>query len=137
MNGRKETSLKLLSILPSVVWLSIFFVIPLALVFIYSFFERGAYGGIEYNFTLNNYLRVIDPLYLMPTLRSCYLALLTTLICLISAYPVSMYIAGQPRVRKQLLLFLVVLPFLTIFLVITYSLIIILRTEGDLNNFLL
>ena len=57
--------LRLLVLLgPGLAWLAVFLVVPCLLVFAYSFFERGLYGGIDYVFTLENYLRAADPLYL-------------------------------------------------------------------------
>jgi spermidine/putrescine transport system permease protein len=114
-----------------------FFVIPLTIIFVYSFFERGIYGGIEYVFSFNNYYRVIDPLYLKAVLRTVYIASLNTLICLIIGYPLAYFISNQSQRKKNILLFLVTLPFWTNFLVRIYAWMIILRTEGFLNNVLL
>ena len=50
---------------PGLGWLALFLVVPCAIVFVYSFFERGTYGGIDYVFTLENYARAVDPLYLV------------------------------------------------------------------------
>lgn len=122
---------------PAIFWLTVFFAIPLSIVFLYSLFQRGTYGGIEYVFTIDNYLRVGDPLYLKPLWRSFYLATLNTLACLLIGYPLAYFISSQPSPRKNLLLFLVILPFWTNFLVRTYAWMTILRTEGVLNNFLI
>ncbi len=133
----KETLQKVVVLSPAVFWLGVFFVIPLTIIFIYSFFQRGVYGGIEYILTIDNYVRLIDPLYLKPVLRSVFVALLTTLICLLIGYPIAYFISNQPQDKKFILLFLVVMPFLTNFLVRTYAWMIILRTEGLVNNLLL
>ena len=116
---------------------NVLFVIPLTIIFVYSFFERGIYGGIEYVFSFNNYYRVIDPLYLKAVLRTVYIASLNTLICLIIGYPLAYFISNQSQRKKNILLFLVTLPFWTNFLVRIYAWMIILRTEGFLNNVLL
>ena len=52
------------------------------IVFVYSFFERGTYGGIDYVFTLENYARAVDPLYLSILLTSARVAVITTLAAL-------------------------------------------------------
>ena len=133
----RRISQQVVALSPSVFWLGVFFVMPLTIIFIYSFFQRGVYGGIEYIFSLNNYVRVIDPLYLKPVLRSVYIAFLNTIICLIIGYPLAYFISNQSQNKKNLLLFLVILPFWTNFLVRTYAWMIILRTEGLINNLLI
>lgn len=133
----RQLSQKFTFLFPAVFWLMFFFVIPLTIIFVYSFFERGIYGGIEYVFSFNNYYRVIDPLYLKAVLRTVYIASLNTLICLIIGYPLAYFISNQSQRRKNILLFLVTLPFWTNFLVRIYAWMIILRTEGFLNNVLL
>lgn len=133
----KKPSQKFFVLAPSVIWLSFFFVLPLIIILIYSFLQRGTYGGIEYVFTLGNYIRVVDPLYLKPVIRSVYIAFLNTSICLVIGYPLAYFIANQPQGRKNLMLMLVILPFLTNFLVRTYAWMIILRTEGLINNVLI
>ena len=50
-------------ILPGVAWITIFLFIPCLVIISYSFFERGVYGGIEYNFNFDNYNRVIEFTY--------------------------------------------------------------------------
>lgn len=133
----RQLSQKFTFLFPAVFWLMFFFVIPLTIIFVYSFFERGIYGGIEYVFSFNNYYRVIDPLYLKAVLRTVYIASLNTLICLIIGYPLAYFISNQSQRKKNILLFLVILPFWTNFLVRIYAWMIILRTEGFLNNVLL
>lgn len=117
--------------------MGLFFVVPLGILFIYSFMQRGLYGGIEFSLTLENYARVFDPLYFKPVLRSVVVSIITTVLCLVIGYPLAYYIARQPESRKQTLLVLIMLPFWTDFLVRTYAWMLILRTEGLLNTVLL
>lgn len=128
---------KFLVLVPSIAWLGFLFIVPLMIVFVYSFLQRGTYGNIEYIFTLNNYVHVFDPLYLKPVLRSIYVATINTILCLLLGYPLAYFISHQPSHKKNFYLFLVMLPFWTNFLVRTYSWMIILRTEGLLNNLLI
>jgi len=80
----------------------------------------------------------LEPLYLWIYWRSLLLALATTLICLVLGFPVAHFIAQQPSAAlRNLLLFLVTLPFWTSFLIRTYAFILLLRTEGIINNALL
>ncbi|MCC5925047.1 MAG: ABC transporter permease [Bacteroidetes bacterium] len=128
---------KYITLGPPAIWLGIFFVAPLLIIFVYSFFERGIYGDIVYTFSLDNYLRAIDPLYAKTLWRSTWISVVSTLICLVLGYPLAWYIARQSAKMKKLLLVLLIVPFWTNFLVRTYAWIFILRTEGLLNNTLL
>lgn len=132
---RKNTTLLIL-LLPTTIWLLIFFIIPLLIVLVYSFLERGTYGGVTGQFTLNNYQQLANDLYLNIFWRSLSLASLTTLICLIMGYPIAFLIAKASPRWQNLLLFLVIIPFWTNFLVRTYAWMIILRSEGVINTVL-
>ena len=124
--------------LPALIWLLILIAIPLAFVFVLSLARRDPSGGIEWALGISNYLRALDPLYLWIYWRSLLLALATTLICLVLGFPVAHFIAQQPSAAlRNLLLFLVTLPFWTSFLIRTYAFILLLRTEGIINNALL
>src|SRR5262249_39532051 len=84
-----EVFMKLRSwfLLPARVWMALLFLAPLAIVLGYSFLTRGAYGGSGGPWTLENYQRLADPLYLVILLRSFWMALLATLLCLVFAFP--------------------------------------------------
>ncbi len=121
---------------PVLFWLIIFFILPLISIFIFSFLERGTYGGIKWIFTLENYQRFFDGLYLKTVWRSVSTAFVCTAICLLVGYPFAYYLACYQPKWRNVLLILVVVPFLTNFLIRTYAWILILRTEGLLNSFL-
>ncbi len=135
METRKQRNLLIL-LLPTTLWLLIFFIIPLLIVLIYSFLERGTYGGVTWEFTLSNYQRLVNGLYFNIFWRSLGLAALTTVICLIIGYPLAFFMATRPSRWRNILLFLVIIPFWTNFLVRTYAWIIILRSEGIINTLL-
>ncbi|RKU27011.1 spermidine/putrescine ABC transporter permease [Candidatus Poribacteria bacterium] len=121
---------------PVIFWLICFFLLPLVSVLIYSFIERGTYGGVRWVFTLENYERLFDGLYLGILWRSVSTALVCTAICLFLGYPFAYYLARYKPKHHNILLLLVVVPFWTNFLIRTYAWILILRTEGILNNLL-
>ena len=121
---------------PVVFWLVCFFLLPLVSVLIYSFIERGTYGGVRWNLTLENYQRLFDGLYLGILWRSVSTALICTAICLLLGYPFAYYLARYKPKQRNILLLLVVVPFWTNFLIRTYAWILILRTEGLLNSLL-
>ncbi len=117
-----------------VIFLLIFFMAPLLIVFVYSFLERGKYGGVEWVFTLDNIRRVFDPLYFKTFLRSFYIAIVTTLITLGLGYPLAYFIAKSPPNRRGALLFALMIPFWTNFLIRTYAWLTLLRTHTGLIN---
>lgn len=119
---------------PAMVWLILFFIAPLFIVVIYSFLERGIYGGVIWNFNLENIRRVFDPLYLNTFLRSVYIAILTTLICLLAGFPLAYFIATRAPQRRNTFLLALMIPFWTNFLIRTYAWLMILRTNTGLVN---
>ncbi|UCD43606.1 MAG: ABC transporter permease [Chloroflexota bacterium] len=111
--------------------------VPLLVILIYGFLDRGTYGGIVWEFQLDNYFRFADSLYIRIFWRSFVIALLTTVICLLMGYPMAYWMATRsPRVRNTLLL-LMMLPFWTNFVIRTYAWRFIIAREGILNNTLL
>ena len=122
---------------PAGFWLFFFFLVPLGIVLVYSFTQRGVYGGIEWAFSLENYARALDPLYVKILWRSLGMALFTTIFCLLCGYPFAYFIAFAPARLKNLLLILLIIPFWTNFLIRTYAWIVILQEEGLINSLLL
>jgi spermidine/putrescine transport system permease protein len=121
---------------PGGFWLVVFFLIPILIMFVYSLMPRGIYGGVERGFTLEHYARFFDPLYLEVLQRTFVWSIACTVICLVLGYPVAYVIVRSGRWRN-LLLFLVVLPFWTSFLVRTFAMIFLMRDTGLINNWLL
>jgi spermidine/putrescine transport system permease protein len=132
---RRNTAAWLL-VAPGGLWLLLFFLLPLVVVMAYSVMPRGTYGGVEWGFTLEHYRRFFDPLYLAILRRTVLVAFLCTTICLALGYPVAWVIARSGP-RRNLLLFLVVLPFWTSILVRTFAMIFLLRDTGLVNSMLL
>jgi spermidine/putrescine transport system permease protein len=121
---------------PGGFWLLVFFLFPILIMFVYSFMPRGIYGGVDPGFTLEHYRRFIDPLYLEILQRTFAWSFACTLICLLLGYPVAYVIVRSGRWRT-LLLFLVVLPFWTSFLVRTFAMIFLMRDTGLINNWMM
>lgn len=121
---------------PGTLWLGLFFFGPILIMFAFSLMPRGIYGGVEPGFTLEHYRRFLDPLYLEILLRTFWAGLVCTVICLFMGYPMAYTIARSGR-WKNFLLFLVVLPFWTSFLVRTYAMIFLLRDTGLINSILM
>ena len=123
----------LLLFLPGAFWLTVFFMLPLAIVLVYSLLTRGTYGGVEPIVTLKNYARLADGRYVTIFVRSMNMALVTTVVSLVFAYPLAYFIVKAPTRWRGALLLLVIVPFWTNFLVRTYAWIVLLRTEGVVN----
>jgi len=140
--GRKARILRsvgfriLVLLSPSLFWLIVFFVVPLVIVFIYSFLKRGPYGDIRWEFNLQNYVRFFDPLYLKIFLRSFKIAGITTALCFLLGYPMAYWLATRPKKWRNTLLLLIMIPFWTNFLIRTYAWILILQDTGLINQFL-
>jgi spermidine/putrescine transport system permease protein len=124
-------------LVPGVVWLLVFFFVPLLLMLAISFATRGLYGGVEWTPTMENYALLGDSLYASIYVRSVLLAVLTTGLCLIMGFPLAYYIARAPARWQAVWILLVMVPFWTNFLVRTYAWMFILRTEGLVNVTLL
>ena len=131
--GARPGAVAWLLLTPLLGWLALFVVLPALLLLGCSFGERDEFGQVLWGFSLENYARLLDPVYLRIFLRSLGFAALTTVLCLLIGYPVAYHLARTaPRVR-ELLLLLVLVPFWTSFLVRTYAWMAILREEGLLN----
>lgn len=126
-----------LTVGPALAFLSVFFLAPLVIILLYSFLSRGAYGEIEFTFSLKNYASILDPLYLAILLRSLKLALLTTLFSLLIGYPVALSISQMAGKRQFIFLMLVIIPSWMNLLIKNYAWMVILRRQGLLNTALL
>ena len=119
--------------LPPTLWLVLFFLIPLGIIWVISFGEKRGVVDIEITWTLANYIRALEPIYLKIFTKSFWYAGLTTFICLIIAFPVALFITFAPERWRPLLLLAIILPFWTNLLIRTYALIAVLRTRGYVN----
>ncbi len=124
-----------LTLVPAFVWWAVLLITPIALVLVSSFFRRGPFGGIVYEFTLGNFVRALDPLFVGVLWYSVQMASITTVICLLVGFPAAYFIATRRSARlRNALLVLLVLPLLTNFLIRTYAWIVLLNREGVVNQ---
>jgi spermidine/putrescine transport system permease protein len=134
---RKTKSLqRWIALIPGL-WIVFFLLVPLSLVIIYSFLKKAPYGGIVWTPTLDNYIRVADPLYWSIVLKSLRFALLTTLATLVLGFPVAYVIAKVRKSLRSILLIMVMIPFVTNFVVRAYALKGLLAAGGPLNSWLI
>ena len=115
-------------------WLTFFFIIPLGIVWLYSFGTNTSLTEIEISGTFSNYARALDPLYLGILWKSILVAAATTVICIVVGFPVALAITFASDKWKPWLLLAIMLPFWTNLLIRTYALMAVLRREGYANQ---
>lgn len=121
---------------PTAGWLMLFFFVPLAIIWVYSFGENISLTEIKTTWTLENYKRLFEPEIMVLFWRSLVLSVTSTAICLLIGYPLALVIATASRGAKPWLLLIIILPFWTNLLIRTYALLNILGTRGRLNDLL-
>jgi spermidine/putrescine transport system permease protein len=125
-------------VLPGVVWLAVFFLVPLALIFIVSLGTRDAAGHVTLaNPNLDQYALALKADRLPVFGNSLRYAAVTTILSLVIGYPIAYWISHYGGKRKALLLILMMLPFWTSYLIRTYAWMIVLRDNGVINSLLL
>jgi len=122
-------------LVPGVVWLAAFFLVPLAIMVVISFGALDPSGHVTLaDPGLQNYRDALQPAYVHAVWNSLYYALVTTILSIAIGYPIAYWISRYGGRRKVLLLILVMLPFWTSYLIRTYAWMIILRDNGILNS---
>lgn len=123
--------------IPILAWIGLLVGVPLIFVVVLSFLSRDNLGNIVFQFTLENYKRIFDPIYLKVFLNSFLLAALTAIITLLIGYPVAYFTANLESKKRSLAIGLIMLPFWISSLLRTYGWIILLGNTGLINNILL
>ncbi|KTD63592.1 spermidine/putrescine transport system permease PotB [Legionella santicrucis] len=116
-------------------WLILFGVIPLLMMLVSSFLSKDSLHLVAFPLTLEHYTDLFTPIFAKIFFRSLIIACITTLLCLLIAYPFS-YLMIKSK-HQSILLLLIFIPFWTSSLIRTYSLIAILKYKGVLNAILL
>ena len=117
-----------------VIWFMIFFVVPMAMVWAYSVGENDGLVDVAFTGTFSNYAKAFSPEVLKVMWDSVWLALATTLICLVVAFPVALAMTFADEKQKTWMLLLIMLPFWTNLLIRTYALIAVMRSSGVINS---
>src|SRR5437588_4519611 len=121
---------------PLLAWLAAFVVLPMVILLVYNFLHSAGFGEVEAKFTLDNYRRMLSPVYVLVLWRSVCYAALTTALCVAIGYPVAYFIGRTPPPWRHRLLILVMIPFWTSFLVRAYAWFAILMEHGLLKSIL-
>lgn len=121
---------------PAALYLFFLFLVPLLVIFVYAFLSRSADGELQFVFTLENFGRVFNPLFLNIFVRSLKLAALTTIISLLIGYPCAWAISRMKGHKQLVFLMLIIIPSWMNLLIKNYAWIVILRREGFINTLL-
>lgn len=121
---------------PPVVWMLIFYLIPLAILLVYAFWSVD-YLTVVREFTLENFQTIVtNQLYPRVLLRTITIAAIVTLIDIALAFPIAYFLARKVTRHRELLLMLVIFPLWSSYLVRAFAWRTILGTNGILNSFL-
>lgn len=120
---------------PYIVWMSLFIVIPMLLILLYAITDRGN-SVLTFHFTLNNFLRFFDPVFIKVLWKSLEIAIITTIVCIIIGYPIAYVISNVSERLQGLLILSVTIPMWINMLVRTYAWISILSDGGIINSIL-
>ena len=117
--------------MPYIIWSGLFVILPILLVVYYSL---SVETGGRLVFSLDNYRRVFDPVYLTVLQRSVTLALICTAVCILLGYPIAYILASSDYVNKGFLLFMFLIPMWMNLLLRSYSWVTILERNGFINT---
>ena len=101
---------------PSFIWLTLFFLLPTLIIFAISFKPSDPLGGVGPGWTLRTLLSLRNPNYPEIIWRTAVLSITTTVVCIALAIPIAYYIA-RCKAKRDLVLFLTIIPFWTSFLI--------------------
>ncbi|WP_425482522.1 spermidine/putrescine ABC transporter permease PotB [Enterobacteriaceae endosymbiont of Donacia crassipes] len=118
-------------------WLLLFIFLPSIILIIISFLKKDNYDSIILYFSLNNYLKLFNDLYIKVFINTLFISLITTVICFLIGYPFAWCLTKISAKKKSLMLFFLFLPFWVNSLIRIYCLKIFLGINGWLNNILL
>jgi spermidine/putrescine transport system permease protein len=148
--GRSESTTRALLLSPAMLVIGVFGIAPLLITFVYSFLTPAPFGGVVWEFSTDAYVQflferdlfdetlvVFTSSYLEIFGRSASLAVMTTIACLLIGFPTAYFMASQPPRRRYVWVFLITIPFWSNLLIRTFSMLLIIRDEGFINNFLL
>ena len=118
---------------PYVLWSFLLIVLPLALILLYSI-TTGDNSLITIHFTLDNFRKISDPIYLNVFIKSLQMGLITTGVCLVLAYPMAYIISKFDESSQNILILLVTIPMWINTLLRTYAWISLLSDKGIINS---
>ena len=134
---REKTLPATIMVGPVTLWLILLVAVPLIYILVMSFCSIDQYYNVTFQFTFDNYKHLVDSSYIKIYVQSLVIALLTTVICIVLAYPFTYIIARTKSRSKNLLYMLVIIPFWTNSLIRIYGWKTFLGSSGWLNTVLM
>jgi len=122
---------------PMYIFTILFVGLPILYMFLLSFLTRAEVWGVDFTFTLENYIRIFEPLYLNTFLDSLKLAAITTVLVFLLGYPYGYIMSRMNAVWKKRMMLLIMIPFWTSALIRLYGWIIVFRSNGVLDKLLM
>lgn len=134
---RRKTGKEALMLLPLYVFTIVFVLGPLVYMVILSFLQRAETWGVTNEVTINNYLNILEPVYLKTFTESFKLAIISTVLIILIGYPFGYFMAKLTAKWKKRTMMLLMIPFWTSSLIRLYGWIIIFRANGVLDKILM
>ena len=134
---KKKKSGWFLTVLPLYLFTLCFVVGPLLYMVALSFATNGSGSSTIWSFTLENYKKIAEPVYLKSFVQSFQLAITSTLLIVLMGYPFGYFMAKLSAKWKKRMMLLIMVPFWTSSLIRMYGWILILQAKGVLNGFLM
>lgn len=119
---------------PMGLWFTVFFVVPLLIILVYSFLKKALYGGVDWQFSLEAYRQMFNPNYAIVLFRTIKMSLISTLITILLALPCGYAVARSSK--QTLILILIMIPFWTNSLIRIFAWMSILSSDGLLSSLL-
>ena len=132
-SGKGNTAL----LAPMYIFTILFVGLPILYMFLLSFLSRAEVWGVDFDFTMENYKRILEPLYLNTFKESFGLAAITTILVFLLGYPYGYFMARMNAVWKKRMMLLIMIPFWTSALIRLYGWIIVFRSNGVLDKLLM
>lgn len=133
----KKNKQSRLLLAPMYIFTILFVALPILYMFLLSFLTRAEVWGVDFTFTLDNYKRILEPLYLNTFIESLKLAFLSTILVVLIGYPYGYFMARMNALWKKRMMLLIMIPFWTSALIRLYGWIIMFRSNGVLDKILM
>lgn len=133
---KSDRLLKWILLTPVIIYSIVLILLPIIYIVSISFLKHDIYGGIVTKFTLENYINVFNAVYVKVFLKSFLIAIISTAICILISYPFVIFVNQKKPITQNVLMTLVIVPFLTNSLIRMYGWIILLRKNGIINTVL-
>lgn len=135
--NKSHTRGEWLLLAPMYLFTVIFVFLPIIYMFYISFMSRSQVWGFDMQVTLDNYKRILEPVYLNTFLRSLKLAFTSTILVILIGYPYGYYMAKLSNRWKRRMMILMMIPFWTSSLIRLNGWVIVFQSNGVLDKLLM